>query len=326
MLLLPLFCLLIINAVAAEPEYVPTIKGAIVNGEKLPAEEVRKYYDNLLRIYKKPGKEVTKPLRDKLAEVARDRTIYQLVQRQMIAKNKLTIDAEGLKEELANLKQELTDEGKSWADTLEASGKTEDEFVKSFEPRLIQRRYMAAELNKGDELAALKKKFEDGKDKVPLRRASHILINFEKCKFTTHPERKREDALALAKAATERAKNGEDFADLVKEFSDHTVSRLKGGDLDWLPKEFPDPSQPKSGKSITPMPKPFTDALYSLEKVGDITKEPVETELGFHIIKLTGLITDEDAFKSFMRIAVRTRTMDLQNKLFKEAKIEELKE
>lgn len=304
--------LLLINGRAAETEYVPAIKSILVNGEKVPAEEIRKLYDNLLRIYKMPGKEVINALRDKLAEKAREQAIYHAVVRQFIAKNNLSIDEKALKEEIDILKQELADEKNSYESVIKLTGKSEEEFIKSYTPRATLRRYVAAELNKEEERAALKKKFEEGKDKIPFRRASHILINFEKCKFTTHPERKREDALALAKAANERAKNGEEFADLVKEFSDHTVSKQKSGDLDWL--------------KTTDMPKPFSEALYALEKVSDITKEPVETELGFHIIKLTGLRPEEDAFKKFMQLAVKTRTMDLQNKLFKEAKVEDVKE
>ncbi len=36
------------------------------------------------------------------------------------------------------------------------------------------------------------------------------------------------------------------------------------------------------------MVEPFEQATYALRDSGDVTKEPIETDFGYHLIKLTG--------------------------------------
>lgn len=66
-------------------------------------------------------------------------------------------------------------------------------------------------------------------------------------------------------------KEGADFAELAKKHSLHALSRGQGGDIGYI---FP-------GNT----PKPFEDAAFSLAV--DQISEPVRTELGYHIIKVT---------------------------------------
>ncbi len=102
------------------------------------------------------------------------------------------------------------------------------------------------------------------------RRASHILIKVAK-------DAKPAVVAAAKKKAEEiykKAKAGEDFAKLAKEYSQGpTASR--GGDLGWFGRQS--------------MVKPFADAVFDQCKaVGDIVG-PVRTQFGFHVIKLTGI-------------------------------------
>ena len=98
-------------------------------------------------------------------------------------------------------------------------------------------------------------------------RASHILFGVAK------------DAAPAAKAATKteaegvlkRAKSGEDFAALAKQYSKDPGSAAVGGDLNYFPK----------GQMVPA----FDAAAFSL-KTGEISGL-IETEFGFHIIKLT---------------------------------------
>jgi protein-export membrane protein SecD len=73
------------------------------------------------------------------------------------------------------------------------------------------------------------------------------------------------DNLALAKGA--------DFAALAKQYSEDPGSKDKGGDLGFFSKDQ--------------MVAPFADAAFAL-KVGEITKTPVLSQYGYHIIKKTG--------------------------------------
>lgn len=77
-----------------------------------------------------------------------------------------------------------------------------------------------------------------------------------------------------ADQALERAKNGEDFTALAKEFSKDTASAENGGDLDFA----------KKGKFVTE----FDDVLFNPDfKTGTVWPELVHTPFGWHIIKKT---------------------------------------
>jgi len=72
--------------------------------------------------------------------------------------------------------------------------------------------------------------------------------------------------------AIERVKAGEKFADVARELSE-CPSRKKGGDLGFFGR----------GQMV----KPFEQAAFALQK-GEMTKEPVKTGFGWHVIKRTG--------------------------------------
>lgn len=84
-------------------------------------------------------------------------------------------------------------------------------------------------------------------------RARHILVSSEE----------------KAKSLTKEALNGKDFAELAKSNSEGP-SASRGGDLGYFAK----------GEMV----KPFADAAFGLKK-GDVTKQPVKTKFGWHIIK-----------------------------------------
>ncbi|MBI5259774.1 MAG: SurA N-terminal domain-containing protein [Burkholderiales bacterium] len=101
------------------------------------------------------------------------------------------------------------------------------------------------------------------------RRARHILIKSDKDMSA--------DARKQAKARAESLlvevrKNPSAFAELAKKSSDDPGSAAQGGDLDFF------------GKGA--MTKPFEDAVFAM-KVGEISNL-IETEFGYHIIKLEG--------------------------------------
>ena len=89
-------------------------------------------------------------------------------------------------------------------------------------------------------------------------RASHILVESEE----------------KAKKLLEEIKSGKSFADVAKEVS-LCPSRRDGGDLGFF----------KRGVMV----KPFEDAAFALKEIGDIS-EPVQTQFGWHLIQLTGII------------------------------------
>lgn len=105
-----------------------------------------------------------------------------------------------------------------------------------------------------------------------MTKASHILI-----RFTANNPASKDSAKAIAQGLLEEAKAGKDFTELAKKNSqDQSVSQ-NGGDLGFF------------GKGM--MVKPFEEAA-SAAAVGSIVG-PVETQFGWHIIKVTDKKTDE---------------------------------
>jgi peptidyl-prolyl cis-trans isomerase C len=76
---------------------------------------------------------------------------------------------------------------------------------------------------------------------------------------------------AEAKDVIAQIKKGDDFAKIAKDKSLDPGSKEKGGDLGWF--------------SPAGMVKPFSDAVTALKK-GDVTTAPVQTQFGWHVIKL----------------------------------------
>ena len=129
------------------------------------------------------------------------------------------------------------------------------------------------------------------------RRASHILISA--AKDMPAPERKkaRERADALL---VQIRKNPEAFADFARKNSQDTGSASNGGDLDFF------------GRGA--MVKPFEDAAFAMKK-GDVS-DVVESDFGFHIIKLTDIKAPKQRSFEELRAGIEAdlRTQQAQRK------------
>jgi peptidyl-prolyl cis-trans isomerase C len=75
----------------------------------------------------------------------------------------------------------------------------------------------------------------------------------------------------LAVQLVKKLKAGAKFDDLAKSQSIDPGSKAMGGDLGWF--------------TLANMVKPFAEAVKNLKK-GEVTPEPVETQYGWHIVKL----------------------------------------
>ena len=134
---------------------------------------------------------------------------------------------------------------------------------------------------------AMKKEYERLKPQQPAKeyKAHHILVD-------------KEDE---AKGLIAQIKKGSSFEKLAAEKSKDQGSKVKGGELDWLPAER--------------YVKPFADALTKLKK-GQLTDAPVQSTFGWHVIRLD----DERATKipSFEEAKPQLQQM-MQNQMVQKA-------
>ncbi len=131
-------------------------------------------------------------------------------------------------------------------------------------------------------------------DKIEYR-ASHILV----------------DTLDEAKKVLEEMKGGAKFEDLAKKYS-KDGSATNGGDLDWFPAQG--------------MVAPFSEAVKSMKK-GEVSAAPVQTQFGFHIIRLddtreTVQPKFEDVKTQLEQMQKSTQLRDYIEKVKADAKIE----
>jgi parvulin-like peptidyl-prolyl isomerase len=104
--------------------------------------------------------------------------------------------------------------------------------------------------------------------------------------FAAHPELDPKATRQRAEDVLKRARGGEDFDKLAKEFSEEPGAKESGGDLPWFGRAV-------EGEQRSPdkfrVVKPFEDASFALKdnEISDI----VETPFGFHIIQRLGTRT-----------------------------------
>jgi parvulin-like peptidyl-prolyl isomerase len=102
---------------------------------------------------------------------------------------------------------------------------------------------------------------------IPNTKATDAEIN---AYIAKHPELDTKQARTKAEDILKRARAGEDFSKLAKEFSGDPGSKDKGGDLGWFGRGQMDPTFEKAAFALQP------------GQISDV----IETQFGYHIIKL----------------------------------------
>ena len=129
--------------------------------------------------------------------------------------------------------------------------------------------------------------------------ASHILISTQATSDMTDDEKDNlnSEAQKKAKEVIVKLNNGEDFAELAKEYSDDTASAKEGGKLGYF----------NRGEMVSA----FEEAAIAL-KVGEYSKTPVKTEFGYHIIYKTNQ-KDKPALKDVKDEIIKTIADEIMN-------------
>jgi len=204
----------------------------------------------------------------------------------------IEITEEEIDAELALNQGEYTDE--EFLDLLSQMGLSMESLRELIEENLLITRYLndavfsSIEVSDGD----LEKYFNENSDEMIQIKASHILYDLNN--------------LDGARDALQRLKDGEDFRKIAVDESIEPMAGFTGGDLGFF----------RRGEMV----EPFANAAFDLD-VNEISGI-VETQFGYHIIKLTDKKTEFEDFIEDVNAAVY---YDMQKEIY-DQEIERLNE
>ena len=195
----------------------------------------------------KAGNITKEELYQSMKEKYGEQALQELLYQKVLAENYEVTDKE-VEEKVAELKEEL---GENFELVLQQNQlKDEEELKEVLKDQLLMEKAALKDVKVSED--EIKKRYEEYKPEI---KASHILVKDEK----------------TAQEVKKKLEEGAKFEDLAKEYSQDPGSAAKGGDLGFF----------GPGKMVPE----FEEAAYALE-VNKIS-EPVKSQHGFHIIKVT---------------------------------------
>jgi peptidyl-prolyl cis-trans isomerase C len=284
---------------------------ARINGEDVRRGDLEKLLEN----YQRENGPLPPTERDQVVRNALDYLIGLRLLLQESQSRKLAVPDAEIEERVAMIRKQFPTE-EAFKKELAAQKATLEQVRTETRQELLVARLLEAEVGPKMAVSAedVEKAYTDNPqafqtpDEV---RASHILIAFP----PDADAAAKAGALARAESVLKSARGGKDFAALAKEFSQDPGSAVKGGDLDFF-----NPAE---------MVPPFRDAASTLKP--GVISDLVETQYGYHIIKVTGrragrkVSLDEARGQIEQRLQMTNRdryTQEFVNGLRQKAKVE----
>ena len=244
---------------------------AIVEGEKISRADLQDTFNNALASAGINPDDLAPD--QKMAgyrEILDELIVDKLISRKA---SSVEIKDADLEAEIGRVKSQFPSEDVFKAEMAKA-GETETTFRDNVKKMMQQQQWMESQLGdqaKVDE-AEVKKFYDENKKEFEhpeMVRASHILIRVpEGADDATVAEKKKAADAALERVTSKK----EDFTAVAKEVSEEPGADQSGGDLDFFPKDRMVPE--------------FAEAAFAM-KPGDVSKEPVKTQFGWHVINVT---------------------------------------
>ena len=250
-----------------------------VNGVEIKESTITELIAPQLERIDQQGSKLPPTVAEQYKKQLRDQTLEQLIRRQLldekIQQANIVITEEEVMKQINEIASAQNMSMEDFKNTMEQYDRSFEEVKQDVRKALSRNKFMeaqwAGEIDVNEEEA--KKYYEENKKKfdVPEQiRASHILIKYEVDDPNADPNETKVKAKAQAQDLLEQIKNGADFGELAKAHS-HCPSAPSGGDLEFFPRGMTTPQ--------------FEKAAFELE-VGQVS-DVVETEYGYHIIKVT---------------------------------------
>lgn len=259
----------------------------------ITADEVNEQYNNIMMQYMQmgmpmpdettaEGKEVVQSVREKIVEGI----IFKEAKLSVAKKEKIEVTEDEVNEAIdGNIENAGGEEAlKAYLDQI---GKTKEEFRKeqyilfeenSYLTKLDEKLEKEYKPSKKD-LEKYEK--ENAKDYFPIYNADHILYSTKTEEGTSVSDEDKAKIKAEAEAALKAMNDGEvKFEDRFKELSEKI-----GEEMEKTPEGTAVVAQPLGDFDEKTMVEEFTTAVKDME-AGKISEEVVETEFGYHIIKL----------------------------------------
>ena len=260
-------------APAQKPAVQPGDIAATVNGDPITLGEVEQAFARAAASRGMPPDSLPPEQRPMVLRMLLDDMINEHLMNKACAGIKIEPDA--VDAEFAKILKARGASEEDAAKELAAMGMTVAKIKGDIQKRMQQRTWVDEQI-KGKAADATDADAKEFYEKNPQHfdqpeqvRASHILFRVEQ---GASPEVVTA-AMKKAEGALSRAKKEEDFGKLAGELSEEPGAAERKGDLDFFPR-----------KGV--MVEPFAEAAFKLQK-GEISPEPVRTDFGWHIIKVT---------------------------------------
>ncbi|MDI3507969.1 MAG: foldase protein PrsA [Clostridiales bacterium] len=277
------------SLVTVDPEKEKQLPVAEVNGDKILKADYMEQYDIFVSTMEQQygiTKEVLETgadYADMLAQTKEDIIEWLIEQKlidEQVKKNNIVLtddDKQQIKDTLQQYKDAYGEE--AFADMLKQQQMTETEFEQLLQEDAVQQKLfegLTADVTVTDD--EVKKYYDENKDTeftVPeMVTVSHILISIPEDKYSADEATKKAEYDKIKPEAEQvlaKAKAGDDFAELVKQYSDDAGTKDQGGTLTFSREDQIEPA--------------FIEASFALKNKGDISGL-VQTSYGYHIIKL----------------------------------------
>ena len=222
-----------------------------------------------------------KTYEDMVKEMVIETMILSEIIYQQAQKDKVAPTDEEVKEQIDSFNESIKDDTE-YKKSLKKMG-IDEKFLKYQFARDLANVNLEAKFEKDVEISEdeMKKYYEENKDDfyTDTVKASHILLKTIDDDGKELSEDKKKEAKKKAEEALAKVKSGEDFAKVAKEYSEDS-SASSGGELGTFGR----------GKMVTE----FENAAFAM-KAGEIS-DIVETEYGYHIIKVTDRVDKQETY------------------------------